>query len=44
MGAQYFNFAPNFPKMGIPAPNFAFLDRNFLPKLYFPTFSRQPKI
>jgi len=28
MGAQNFNFAPNFPQMGFSAPNFAFLEKN----------------
>jgi len=38
MGAQNFNFAPNFHKWGVIGPQFAFFRRKF-----FSTFSDNPK-
>ena len=44
MSARDFNFASEFPKIGVFSPKFCILDEHFLTKTNFPTIFRQPKI
>jgi len=45
MGAQNFNFAPNFPKMGVFSLKLYLVGRIFSDtKSFFSTYFRQPKI